>query len=162
MARNITPTEQKKVRQTQFIALVRGIPGKKLPLSIRAACDAVEISRQTFFNWKKSDPDFQAAWNDAWDDGADLVEDEALRRAVEGVEEPVYQGGVLVGRKRVYSDKLMERMLEARKPGLYGRNTQVAVQVNNVAVEADDAQLARALALLIAETKNKQLVPQNG
>lgn len=155
MARKITRTEEKKVRQTQFIQLVRGIPGKKLPLSIRAACDEVQISRQLYRQWKETDPEFLAAWDDAFNDGSDLIEDEAVRRAVHGVEEPVYQGGELVGHKQVYSDRLMEMMLMGRRPERYSKNA-VAVQVNNNTVEASDEQLARALALLMAEAKLKQ------
>ena len=76
---------------------------------------------------------------------------------MQGVQEPVYQGGELVGHKQVYSDRLMELMLQGRRPERFTKN-QVAVQVNNNKVEADDAQLARALALLMAEAKSKQLV----
>jgi len=156
MAKKMTPTEEKKVRQTKFIQLVRGVPGQILPVSIRVACDEVNISRQTYRHWKTRDADFIEIWEDAFADGTDLIEDEATRRAVNGVSEPVYQGGELVGHKQVYSDRLMELILMGRRPERYSKNPQLAVQVNNNIVEASDEQLARALALLMAETRAKQ------
>lgn len=40
----------------------------------------------------------------------------AVRRAVEGVTEPVFQGGMHVGDRQVYSDRLLEQQLKARVP----------------------------------------------
>lgn len=155
MARKLTATEEKKVRQTEFLRLVRGIPGKVLPLSIRAACDRVEISRQTYNVWKR-DPEFLAAFHEATEDGADLIEDEAVRRAVEGCTEPVYQGGELVGHKQVYSDRLMEKLLDGYRPAKYSRNPNIQINNTNTAsTEITDEQLARAMALLLAEAKHK-------
>lgn len=51
-----------------------------------------------------------------------MLEQEAYRRAVEGVEEPVYQGGELVGTVRRYSDKLLEFLLRGRRPQVYREN----------------------------------------
>ena len=43
-------------------------------------------------------------------------EDEADRRAMEGVDKPVYQGGRLVGYQKDYSDSLLALMLKAGNP----------------------------------------------
>lgn len=47
--------------------------------------------------------------------------DEMKRRAVDGVDEPVYQGGVLVGTKRVYSDSLLLAMAKRFDPDFIER-----------------------------------------
>ena len=52
--------------------------------------------------------------------GGDVLEDEAVRRAKEGVEEPVYQGGKLVGHVQKYSDTLLIFLLKGAKPQKYG------------------------------------------
>ena len=48
-----------------------------------------------------------------------MAEDELFRRAVEGVEQPVYQLGKLVGHVREYSDKLLELYLKSHAPEKY-------------------------------------------
>jgi hypothetical protein len=53
------------------------------------------------------------------------LEDEALRRAVEGVEEPVYQGGKQVGVIRKYSDALLMFLLKAARPEKYRENYSI-------------------------------------
>lgn len=95
-------------------------------LSIRAACDAAGIGRRTAYDMKAADEVFAAAWAEAIEDGSDLIEDEARRRAVDGVEEPVIamgriaktdDGKMLTVRK--YSDTLMVNILKARRPERY-------------------------------------------
>lgn len=54
--------------------------------------------------------------DEAIEQGSDILEAEAWRRAVEGVEEPVYQGGKEVGRIQRYSDTLMVLLLKGHKP----------------------------------------------
>ncbi len=56
--------------------------------------------------------------------GADLLEDEAVRRAKDGVEEPVYQGGKLVGHVQKYSDTLLIFLLKGAKPEKFRERSQ--------------------------------------
>jgi hypothetical protein len=45
------------------------------------------------YDWRRADTAFQEAWDDALEAGTDLVEFEARRRAIEGVDKPLtYQG----------------------------------------------------------------------
>ena len=60
---------------------------------VRDACEAAGIGRRTAYDLRDADPTFAAAWDDALQDGIDLLEREAVRRARVGVKEPViYQG----------------------------------------------------------------------
>ena len=43
-----------------------------------------------------------------------------MRRAREGVEEPVFQGGLCCGHVRRYSDLLLIFLLKSRRPHRYG------------------------------------------
>ena len=63
--------------------------------------------------------DFCVRWDEAWDAGVEKLEDEATRRALHGVEKPVYQGGVLVGTTTEYSDTLLTFALRGKKPDRY-------------------------------------------
>ena len=53
---------------------------------------------------RHNDREFSEACDAAREFHKRVYRDEMHRRAVEGVEEPVYQGGIQVGTKRVYSD----------------------------------------------------------
>jgi hypothetical protein len=57
--------------------------------------------------------------------GADALEDEANRRAREGVERPVYQGGKFVGAIREFSDTLLIFLLKGLKPEKFRENSHI-------------------------------------
>ena len=57
------------------------------------ACRAVGISRQTAYHWRSEMPDFAAAWDSAMRVGVTALEDEAHRRAFEGVDKPLTHQG---------------------------------------------------------------------
>lgn len=137
------------MRKSKFLDCIAGRDGKT-PMNFREALEAVGISRGTMLHWRK-DPAFCEAFQAAYDDGMDLVEAEAMRRAVKGVDDPVYYMGKVVGHRRVYSDGLMHSILEARRPELYSRNAgqTVNVQINNE--PPSDRELAKALALMVEE-----------
>lgn len=88
---------------------------------VKAAAQAAGINRTTVYGWLESDPVFKAAYQIAEQDGVDELEMAALTRAVDGVEEPVYQRGECVGYVTKYSDSLLMRLLEARNPEKFGR-----------------------------------------
>jgi hypothetical protein len=78
-------------------------------------------SNSGFETLAKRDPEFRAAVEEAIEEASGRIENEAVRRAVEGVEEPVVSAGALVkddqGKvvtKRVYSDNLLAIILRAR------------------------------------------------
>lgn len=118
-------------------------------LSIRAACDAAGIGRQTAYDMREADAEFAARWQDAIEDGSDLIEDEALRRAVEGVLEPVVSQGRIAKNDdgsllyvRKHSDTLMTQILKARRPEKYRERFEATHAGSvNINVSADDANL---------------------
>lgn len=87
--------------------------------SVTRACEVASLPRRTVYNWRARDPAFAGAWEAALDLGTDALEDEAVRRAMQGTERPVYQGKTLVGHIRDYSDTLLIFMLKARRPEKY-------------------------------------------
>ena len=68
--------------------------------------------------------DFAKDRKGALDMGADTLEDEAVRRAKDGVEKPVYQGGKLVGHVQEYSDTLLIFLLKGARPEKYRDRVQ--------------------------------------
>jgi hypothetical protein len=97
--------------------------------NVQRACLLAGLSRRVAYAWKRADQAFAQAWNEALDRGADALEDEAVRRAHEGVLKPVFQNGAKVGEERVYSDRLLEVLLKAHRPWKYRENVKVEHEV---------------------------------
>lgn len=119
-------SERKRSRQVEE-AFFDGLRGG---WSISNSALAAGIHERTVRRWKADSSasgqtdgsyldDFSTRWNAAYETGVDKLEDAAIRRAVEGVEKPVYQGGVLVGSVTQYSDTLLGLMLRGKRPKVY-------------------------------------------
>lgn len=65
--------------------------------TVQAAAEAAKVHRDSHYIWLKTDPEYAAAFEEAEQMSADLLADEAFRRAVEGVHRPIYHGGKVVG-----------------------------------------------------------------
>lgn len=88
--------------------------------SVRAAAVAAGMKPSLPYSWRKVDKAFAAAWAAAEEAGTDIIEEEAFRRAVTGVEKPVYRGGEVVGHVADYSDAMLMFLLKSRRPERYG------------------------------------------
>lgn len=88
------------------------------------ASEAAGVDRATVWRRRQDDAEFSAACDQAIDMAADKLEAEARRRAVEGVEEPVYQGGQLIGTKTVYSDSLLALLLKGRRKRVFAERVE--------------------------------------
>ncbi len=87
---------------------------------IAQAAEAAGIERGMHYYWLKHDPTYRPRFEEADKIAIEALEDEASRRAMQGVDEPVFQGGEQVGTVRKYSDRLMEFLLRGRNPAKYG------------------------------------------
>lgn len=83
---------------------------------IRDSLQAAGLPKATAYTMRAEDETFKAQWNVALEAGCDALEDEAVRRGMRGVDEPVYQGGKQVGTIRKYSDTLLMFILNGRRP----------------------------------------------
>lgn len=114
--------------------------------SVSRACEAAGIGRATVYEWRDEDPTFAARWEKAKAVGADILEDEAVRRAVEGVETPIYHEGKCVDTVHKYSDTLMIFLLKGAKPEVY--KDRVVSEVsgpNGAPIQIDDQTAATKL-----------------
>lgn len=107
--------------------------------SKRRAMEQAGVSREQVDRLREADPAFSAAFDAAVEEAADRLEQEARRRAVEGVDRPVYQGGVHVGDVREYSDRLLEVMLKARVGGYADKPAQVDARSATLVIGAGPA-----------------------
>jgi hypothetical protein len=95
------------------------------------------ISRMEWYRTRAEDAEFAKQWQEAVEKGTDALEDEAIRRAHEGTDKPVYQGGKLVGYVKEYSDTLLIFMLKARRPAKFrelpeGYTTTPPASITNI------------------------------
>lgn len=83
------------------------------------ACQRSGVERRRVYEWLEHDPHFLAAFHEAKVTAVEVLEAEMFRRAVEGVEKPVYQGKELVGTVREFSDTMLIFALKGNAPEKY-------------------------------------------
>jgi hypothetical protein len=112
--------------QDGFLAVLRDTG------NVRAATQAAGIDRSTPYKRRREDESFAEAWSEAIADAGDVLEAEARRRAVMGVEEPVFYQGVKVGATTRYSDQLLMFLLKAAKPREFSERLEVKLDPGSV------------------------------
>ena len=83
--------------------------------NISAAIRAADMSRRGAYGLRKTDRYFAQEWDMALDDALDDLEGALRKRAIEGVEKPVYYGGKMCGSQRNYSDNVGMFILKSRR-----------------------------------------------
>lgn len=102
--------------------------------NVLLSAHATGIARRTHYRWLEADDKYKRDFNEATEDACDLLEAEATRRAIKGVNEPVYQGGELVGTITKYSDVLLMFLLNGRRPNVFRNRVE---HLGEVHVEHD-------------------------
>lgn len=128
-ARNTRRTAKKAAWRAAFLAELAASG------NVSASATAADVSRRFVYEQRAADLDFAAAWDDALEQGADSMEAEARRRAVDGWEEPVWYQGEDVGTVRKFSDTLLIFLLKGARPEKYRdrtdvRQTSASVQID--------------------------------
>ncbi len=98
-----TPKKRLSTKQKQRLFLASFAQTANV---LRAAEEA-GVYRTTVYKWQEHDADFDFAFNQAKEDARDVLRAEILRRGYTGWDEPVFQGGRLVGTVHKYSDTLL-------------------------------------------------------
>ena len=116
----MTLTTRTDKKDAKFLeALAEGVPvGKALPAG---------YGRQSVYTWRKDDPDFRQAWEDAIATHTESMETEADRRGIDGTLKPIYYRGEVCGEVREYSDTLLIFRLKAEAPDKYRENIRQEV-----------------------------------
>ncbi|SHN58283.1 hypothetical protein [Erythrobacter sanguineus] len=90
--------------------------------SVAAACKAVNMSERGAYHLRRQPgaEEFRHAWDIALDLGVRRVEDVVMDRALNGVQEPLYSYGKLIGTRTRYNDRLLMFILRNRAPDRFG------------------------------------------
>lgn len=106
----------------------------------------------TLQHYRRNDEEFAEAWEFALESAAHVLEEEAIRRAVDGVLEPVYYKGKVAGYKTAHSDPLLMFILRGLKPGTYrdsarggDMNINFGIAVLPMTAQSEDQWEQRAL-----------------
>lgn len=98
----------KETRKTAFIEALQKAGG-----IIYAACDAVGISRATFYAWRASDADFAAAVSDVLEAQVDFVESRLLQKIKDGDTTAMIYYLKTKGKHRGWSEKATPQLPSA-------------------------------------------------
>ncbi len=96
--------------------------------NLPVAVDASGVSRHRLHVLRKDDPEFAELWDDAVEAGLDLLEGEAMRRVLEGIEEAVYYHGKRIDTVRRYSDPLLIFLLKTLRSEKYNEKPKVEAE----------------------------------
>ncbi len=95
---------------------------------MKVAASSVGVVTSTVGRWRKDSEEFDLAVQEAFRAWLGSMEEEAFSRA-KGKLVPVYFQGVKVGTKPEYSDRLMELILKAKMPEVYGDKQTVDLNI---------------------------------
>lgn len=121
----------------------------------RAALSA-QVNWRNHYNWLKSDEQYVLSFAEAQRMAGDFFEDEAIRRALEGIQKPVFYRGEHVENETVYSDTLMIVLLKGAKPDKYRDNVKVETDIT-VHLETSLQQGVKRLELLRGDSDRTRI-----
>jgi len=87
--------------------------------NITQAAEIAKIERKTHYVWMGKDENYVLAFEEAQEQAADRLEQEARRRAMEGTLKPVFYKGEECGVIREYSDTLLIFLMKGARPEKY-------------------------------------------
>ena len=84
--------------------------------NVALSAESVGIARPEVYKARQRNKGFAKDWDNAMERATDALEQEARRRGMDGVDEPVFFKGQVVGAVRKYSDTLLIFLLKAHRP----------------------------------------------
>ncbi|MDP1750748.1 MAG: hypothetical protein Q8L22_14940 [Reyranella sp.] len=89
--------------------------------SVSFAAQRTGIGRNTVYELRKVDPEFAHGWEKAAAMAVETLRDIAITRARDGTERELWRRGKRVGTIREYDNRLLQFLLRALQPEVYGR-----------------------------------------
>jgi hypothetical protein len=94
--------------------------------NVRLSCAAANVTRDKAYRHRNTNPAFAKAWDTALEEAADLLDAEAWRRSIKGLEKGVYYRGIKVDVVKEFSDTLLIFLMKAHRPEKYRDNFDAA------------------------------------
>lgn len=94
--------------------------------SVTMAAARAGINRTALYRERERSKRFAAKWDKACDLGVERLQDDAMRRALQGDERPVFKGGEQVGLVQRHDTALLKFLLQSHRPEVYGARKDAA------------------------------------
>jgi len=88
--------------------------------SVTVAANRAQLRRSTLYQMRQDDDAFAERWARSLDLGVERLQDNAMNRALNGTEKPIYRNGQKVGSVQQFDNRLLQFLLKAHRPDLYG------------------------------------------
>jgi hypothetical protein len=125
--------------------------------AVKNACKTAGIGRTTAYDLRDADEAFAARWREAEAEGVEVLEQEAFRRAVQGIDKPIVFQGVVTDTVREYSDTLLIFLLKAKRPGVYREHFRHEVTgADGGPIEVEVAQVRERLTSRLADRASRK------
>lgn len=144
----IYPDLDLSISQRAFLMVFRQVG------SIERAVRLCKLSSRAHYYWlreSKNKEHYQDGFRRANEDAAQILEDEAFKRAVHGELDPVFYKGKIVGYRTVKSDTMLTVLLKARKPEVFADRSKVE-HSGGFTIHDMDAEIDRREKLRATET----------
>ena len=112
--------------------------------NVSAAARAARVTRGSAYEKRQSDDGFDKCWNSALEESLDDLEEELRRRALEGIDKPIFYAGKQVGGIKSYNDALGMFLLRSRRKSVFGDKTHEA-ELTDAQDELDSESLREKL-----------------
>jgi hypothetical protein len=142
---HIKDKRSKEKKQEDFLNLFSELA------SVARACKKAKVPRRNIYDWIDADPNFKVKFEIARKQALSILEDEAVRRAIEGVGRPVFQQGKKVGVIKEYSDTLLIVLLKANGPEKYKERFASEVTHHNPLAQKSEEELKQLLKQTISK-----------
>jgi hypothetical protein len=143
-----------KDKLTKFIRALRATG-----CNVSKACTMSGLTKLQADTLRQRLDAFARAWDDTYEGVTDDLEEAGLKRAIEGVVEPVFWRGVEIGTRRNYSDAVLTMMLQGRRSGVYKQRTANELSgPNGAPIQTEDLGWAkdRLAAMMAKRTDESQ------
>mgnify|MGYP001615427103 CR=1 len=116
---------------------------------INASAQAVGLTRRTIYNWREKDKEFAREMDLVLKEAAGTLEDEAVRRARDGIEKDIYYKGEKIGVTKEYSDLLLMFLLNGNLPEKYKKQSElnikgdIKIRINKFASKDDEKAVSK-------------------
>lgn len=95
--------------------------------SVTFAAARANLSRRALYKHRAADEAFAGYWEEALDLGVERLQDDAMRRALEGTPRAVFRNGRQVGSVQQFDNRLLQFLLKAHRPETYGERGKAAL-----------------------------------
>lgn len=116
---------------------------------IAEACRQTKISISSYYAKYNKSEKFRRVVDEAMMNSTQILKDEAMKRAVYGVEKPVWYKGVRVGTDKVYSDSLLLALLKSRDPSF--KEEVKNININSTVVDPTPADNFESMRKLLSQ-----------